>query len=91
MNIILFGASGMVGGGVLRECLTDRRIESILAVGRRSCGVAHPKLRELLRADLFDLEDVKSKLSGYDACFFCLGVSSTGMSEAEYRSRQNPP
>lgn len=75
----------MVGGGVLRECLADPRVESILAVGRRSCGVAHPKLRELLRSDLLDLEDVKDDLTGFQACFFCLGVSSVGMSEAEYR------
>ena len=85
MNVILFGASGMVGGGVLRECLGDPRIASVLAVGRRSCGVAHPKLRELLRSDLFDLDDVKDELTGYQACFFCVGVSSVGMSEAEYR------
>lgn len=75
----------MVGGGVLRECLEDPRVESILAVGRRSCGVAHPKLRELLRSDLFDLDEVKGDLTGYEACFFCLGVSSVAMSEADYR------
>ena len=85
MNVVLFGASGMVGGGVLRECLADPRVASILAVGRRSCGVAHPKLRELLRSDLLDLNDMKGDLTGYQACFFCLGVSSVGMSEAEYR------
>ena len=85
MNVIMFGASGMVGGGVLRECLEDPQVESILSVGRRSCGIAHPKLRELLRSDLFDLDDVKGDLTGYEACFFCLGVSSVGMSEADYR------
>jgi uncharacterized protein YbjT (DUF2867 family) len=85
MKVILFGATGMVGGGVLRECLEDPRVESILSVGRRSCGVAHPKLRELLRSDLFGLDEVKGQLTGYEACFFCLGVSSVGMSEAQYR------
>lgn len=85
MKVILFGASGMVGGGVLRVCLEDPQVESILAVGRRSCGVAHPKLRELLRPDLFHLDDVKEILAGYEACFFCIGVSSVGMSEADYR------
>ena len=85
MKVILFGASGMVGGGVLRVCLGDPQVESILAVGRRSCGVAHPKLRELLRSDLFDLDDVKGAMTGYEACFFCIGVSSVGMSEVDYR------
>ena len=85
MKVILFGASGMVGGGILRECLEDSRVESILVVGRRPCGVADPKLRELLRPDLFDLDAVRDDLTGYEACFFCLGVSSSGMSEADYR------
>ena len=85
MNVILFGANGMVGGGVLRECLDDPQMDSVLAIGRRSCDVAHPKLRELLLSDLFDLADVKGDLTGYEACFFCVGVSSVGMSEADYR------
>ena len=75
----------MVGGGVLRECLDDPRVESILSVGRRACGMAAPKLRELCLTDLFGLEEVKADLEGYQACFYCLGVSSVGMSEAEYR------
>jgi len=85
MNVILFGASGMVGGGVLRECLEDPQVGSILSVGRRSCGIVHPKLRELLRSDLFASDDMKDDLKGYEACFFSLGVSSAGMSEADYR------
>jgi uncharacterized protein YbjT (DUF2867 family) len=85
MNVIVFGASGMVGGGILRECLEDPHVESILSVGRRSCGLVHPKLREQLMADLFALEEVKEDLTGYDACFYSLGVSSVGRSEAEYR------
>jgi uncharacterized protein YbjT (DUF2867 family) len=82
MNIILFGATGMVGQAVLRECLRDDGIGSVLVVGRSSTGVTHPKLRELICKDLFDCD--ATNLLGYDACFFCLGVSSAGMSEAEY-------
>lgn len=84
MKVILFGATGMVGQGVLRECLLDDGIESVLAIGRTSLGLSHPKLRELLRNDLFDFGGVAMELQGYDACFFCLGVSSAGMTEAEY-------
>jgi uncharacterized protein YbjT (DUF2867 family) len=85
MKIILFGATGMVGGGVLRECLNDARVESVLAVGRRSCELKHPKLRELLIQDLFALDAEREELSGFDACFFCLGISSFGVTETEYR------
>ena len=74
----------MVGQGVLRECLQDREIESVLALGRTSIGLSHPKLGELLRKDLFDFGGVAVELQGYDACFFCLGVSSAGMTETEY-------
>jgi len=84
VRAILFGATGMVGQAVLRECLVDDGVEAVLAVGRRTTGVTHPKLRELLRADLFDVDVPESSVAGYDACFFCLGVSSVGMSEAEY-------
>jgi len=75
----------MIGGGVLRECLEDSRIQSVLSVGRRTCGLSHPKLRELIRSDLFDLDSVSDDLTGFQACFFCLGVSSAGMTEAAYR------
>ena len=84
MKVVLFGATGMVGHGVLIECLEHDAVESVLAVGRRSCGVDHPKLRELLLADLFDLETHAEQLRGCDACFYCLGVSSAGMSEDDY-------
>ena len=84
MKVILFGATGMAGQGVLRECLSDEGIEGVLAVGRSAIGRAHPKLRELLRKDLFDFDTAGANLQGYDACFFCLGVSSAGMSEADY-------
>jgi uncharacterized protein YbjT (DUF2867 family) len=84
MKVILFGATGMVGQGVLRECLRDEGVEAVLAVSRSSTGTTHPKLRELVRKDLFDFGAAGTDLQGYDACFFCLGVSSAGMSEADY-------
>jgi uncharacterized protein YbjT (DUF2867 family) len=75
----------MVGQGVLRECLLAQDVESVLAVGRGSTGQQHQKLREILRADLHEYAGVEAELTGYDACFFCLGVTSAGMSEADYR------
>ena len=84
MKVILFGATGMVGQGVLRECLRDNGVENVLAVGRRSTGLIHPKLQELILKDLFEVGAASVDLQGYDACFFCLGVSSAGMSEADY-------
>ena len=84
MNVIIFGATGMVGQGVLRECLRDDGIERVLAVGRSPTGLTHPRLRELVRKDLFDFGAAPSDFQGYDACFFCLGVSSAGMNEADY-------
>ncbi len=84
MKVILFGATGMVGQGVLRECLLDEGVKGVLAVGRSSAGQTHPKLRELIRKDLFDFGAAGADLQGCDACFFCLGVSSAGMSEADY-------
>ena len=84
MKVILFGATGMVGQGVLRECLRDDGVEGVLAVGRSSIGRTHPKLRELVRKDLFDFGAANADLQGYDACFFCLGVSAAGMSEPDY-------
>jgi uncharacterized protein YbjT (DUF2867 family) len=84
MKVILFGATGMVGQGVLRECLRDDGVEGVLVIGRSSTSLTHPKLRELVRKDLFDVDGVDAELQGYDACFFCLGVSAAGMSEADY-------
>jgi uncharacterized protein YbjT (DUF2867 family) len=84
VRVILFGATGMVGSGVLIECLDDGRIAEVLAVGRNSCGVSHPKLAELIRSDFINYSDAKAGLTGFDACFFCLGVSSAGMTEAAY-------
>ena len=84
MKVILFGATGMVGQGVLRECLRDDSVEAVLAIGRNSAGRAHPKLREVVVKDMFDTSAAGEEMRGYDACFFCLGVSSAGMGEAEY-------
>ena len=85
MKVILFGASGMVGQGVLRECLLDPDIATVLAIGRSPLGQQHEKLREIVRRDLFNYAPIEEQLRGYDACFFCLGVSSVGMTEADYR------
>jgi uncharacterized protein YbjT (DUF2867 family) len=85
MKVILFGATGMVGQGVLRECLLDPGVESVLAVGRSPTGQRNAKLREILHDNFFDFSAIESGLAGFDACFFCLGVSSVGMSEQSYR------
>jgi uncharacterized protein YbjT (DUF2867 family) len=83
MKVVVFGATGMVGQGVVRECLLDSGVSSVVSVGRSPSGVDDPKFREVVITDLLDLSEVD--LSGVDACFFCLGVSSTGMSEPDYR------
>jgi uncharacterized protein YbjT (DUF2867 family) len=84
MNVLLFGATGMVGQGVLRECLLDPDVGLVQAVGRTATGAQHAKLRELVRQDLLHYEAIEGNLSGFDACFFCLGISSAGMKEADY-------
>lgn len=84
MKVILFGATGMVGQGVLRECLLADDVTEVLAVGRTPVGRAHPKLRELAHRDFTDFTPVEAELAGYDACFYCLGVSSVGRDEADY-------
>lgn len=84
MRVILTGATGMVGEGVLLECLEHPAVERVLSVSRRSCGRTHPKLSELLVPDFRELDAVEAQLTGYDACFYCAGVSSVGMSEADY-------
>ena len=85
MKVILFGATGMVGQGVLRECLLDRDVTEVVCVGRRPSGETDPKLRDLVLPDPGQLSSVEAEVSGFDACFFCLGVSSVGMSEADYK------
>ena len=84
MRVILFGATGMVGQGVLREALLDRDVERVLTVGRTATGQQSAKLVELVHKDFLDFAAVRERLTGYDACFFCLGVSSVGLSEKEY-------
>jgi hypothetical protein len=84
IKAIITGASGMVGEGVLHECLLHPDVEEVLVIGRRTAGVVHPKLTEILHPNFFDLSPVKDKLKGYNACYFCLGVSSVGMKEKEY-------
>ena len=84
ISTIITGATGMVGEGVLLECLADPRVARVLVINRKASGVTHPKLVEIVHADFHDLSAIQSQLAGYDACFFCLGVSSVGMSEADY-------
>jgi uncharacterized protein YbjT (DUF2867 family) len=85
MKVILFGATGMVGQGCLRECLVDAGVERVLVVGRSPTGVQHAKLHEVLHDNFTDFSKIESQLRGYDACFFCLGVSSVGMEAERYR------
>lgn len=84
IKAIVTGATGMVGEGVLHECLLHPDVEQVLVIGRRPCGVLHPKLKEIVHGNFFDLSPIASQLKDYNACFFCLGVSSIGMKEAEY-------
>jgi len=84
MRVVIFGASGMVGQGVLRECLLDPEVEQVLSVVRNASGQTDAKLREIVHDDFMDFSGIATELRGYDACFFCLGVSSAGMTEAEY-------
>lgn len=84
IKAIIFGATGMVGEGVLHVALGHRDVEAVLVIGRRSCEVKHPKLKELIHDDFSDYSAVEKELAGYNACFFCLGVSSVGMSEKAY-------
>ncbi|MGA2039373.1 MAG: NAD(P)H-binding protein [Bryobacteraceae bacterium] len=85
MRVILFGATGMVGQGVLRECLLSPEVDAVLSFVRTPAAQRHTKLREIVRHDLSDFSATQEDLAGYDACFFCLGVSSVGMAEPEYR------
>ena len=85
MKVVIFGATGMIGHGVLLECLDDAGIESVLTVGRRPVDVTHPKLEQIEHDDFTNFEAIEDRLGGLDACFWCLGVSSSGMSEEAYR------
>ncbi|MGE5424701.1 MAG: hypothetical protein ACM3N9_05010 [Syntrophothermus sp.] len=84
IKAIITGATGMVGEGVLHECLMHPQVEKVLVVNRRPCGVQHPKLEEVILSDFFNPGSVAGQLAGYNACFFCLGVSSLGMKKEEY-------
>ncbi len=84
IRAIVFGATGMVGEGVLHVALNHPEVDAVLAIGRRSCEVQHPRLKEIILRDFFNYAPLEDQLVGYDACFFCLGVSSVGMKEPEY-------
>jgi hypothetical protein len=85
LRAIITGTTGMVGEGVLLECLEHPDVEEVLVINRKPLGRSHPKLRELIHADFFDLQPIAPRLAGYNACFFCLGISSVGISKEEYR------
>jgi uncharacterized protein YbjT (DUF2867 family) len=84
MNVLILGATGMLGQGVMRECLLDDGVARVVTLGRHATGRAHPKVRELVHADLFHLAPIERELTGLDACFYCLGATAAGKSEAEY-------
>lgn len=84
LRVIITGATGMVGEGVLHICLKEPGVEHVLVINRKSCGVIHPKLKEIIHPDFFNFLPIADQLNGYNACFFCLGVSSIGMKEPEY-------
>ena len=84
MKVIITGTTGLVGEGVLLECLAHPEITQVLAVSRRSCGITHPKLKECIVSDFLKLDSVNNQLSGYDACFYCAGISSLSLNEAAY-------
>jgi len=84
MNVLILGATGMVGQGVLRECLLDEGVTRVITLGRSPTGQSHPKLREIVHGNLLNLRPIESQLAGLDACFYCLGASATGLSESDY-------
>jgi len=84
LKVIITGATGMVGEGVLYECLQNSEVENILVITRKPCGYSHPKLKEIIHGDFLNVSPLSEQLSGYNACFFCLGVSSLGKKESEY-------
>jgi uncharacterized protein YbjT (DUF2867 family) len=86
LKVIITGTTGMVGEGVLQQALNSPEVEQVLVINRKSCGVSHPKLKEIIHKNFLDLSPIASQLTGYNACFFCLGVSSVGMKEPEYTS-----
>ena len=85
INAIITGVTGMVGEGVLHECLKHPEVKSVLVINRKPCGVKHEKLKEIIHKDFFDLLSIENQLAGYNACYFCAGVSSVGKKEDEYK------
>jgi nucleoside-diphosphate-sugar epimerase len=85
MKAVITGSTGMVGEGVLIECLNHPDVEQVLIISRKPGGISHPKLREIIHADFFNLAPIEAQLAGFDACFFCLGISSVGISREEYK------
>ena len=84
MKVLVFGATGMIGQGVLRESLLDPDVQRVVTIGRSATGQQHPKLEEIVHRDLHDYSAIEAQLTGFDACFFCLGIASAGLSEEEY-------
>jgi uncharacterized protein YbjT (DUF2867 family) len=84
VRVLLFGATGMIGGGALIECLADSRVTAVLSISRSPSGLCHPKLTEVLHSDFFNLQPLAARLSGCGACFYCLGVTAVGLDEAAY-------
>ena len=84
LRVIITGATGMVGEGVMHECLQHPDVEAVLLINRKSMGITHPKLKEIIHGDFFDLSAIEYELSGYNACYFCLGVTSVGIKAEEY-------
>jgi uncharacterized protein YbjT (DUF2867 family) len=84
VNVLIFGATGMIGQGVLRESLLDPDVQRVVTIGRSATGQQHPKLEEIVHRDLHDYSAIEPRLTGFDACFFCLGIASAGLSEEEY-------
>jgi hypothetical protein len=84
VKAIITGATGMVGEGVLHECLLSDEVEQVLVINRKPCGITHPKLKEIIHANFYDFSPIESQLQNYNACFFCLGVTSLGKKEPEY-------
>ncbi len=84
IRAIITGTTGMVGEGVLHECLLDPAVEAVLIINRKPLGISHPKLKEIIHGDFYNLSPIEGQLKGYNACYFCLGITSIGMNEADY-------
>lgn len=85
VKAIITGSTGMVGEGVLLECLNNANVEQVLVINRKPGGISHPKLKEIIHKDFFNLAPIEQQLAGYNACFFCLGISSVGISKEDYK------